>query len=334
MRLIFRVDGNAEIGMGHLARCFTLADMLYPSFEIVFCCIHAPKTFIKNILSSGYKFFLLETNNDFLNLITLNDIVVLDSYEIGKKYHHLIKLKAAKLVCIDDLHNKEFEADLIINHSPSVKESDYIANTNTLFALGPKYALIRPEFTTASKLLRNNTNMDKVLICFGGSDTNNLTLHVLNILLNLAVVKKIIVITGVNYKYKLSIDEIVVKDSRIVHLHNIEPYEMILAMNECDLAIVPASGTLFECLAIGLSCITCYYVDNQKPLHDYVVNYYKIPTLNDDKIGINFEKLKYLFLNKNEIQKQNTKIIRDSIKQSSNNLKNIFNQLIAIKNGE
>ncbi len=52
-------------------------------------------------------------------------IVVLDGYHFGTNYQKQIKLKGAKLVCIDDMHDKEFVADLIINHIPRITPQDY-----------------------------------------------------------------------------------------------------------------------------------------------------------------------------------------------------------------
>jgi spore coat polysaccharide biosynthesis predicted glycosyltransferase SpsG len=102
---------------------------------------------------------------------------------------------------------------------------------------------------------------------------------------------------------------------------------MILAMSECNFAVIPASSILFECIASGLLCLICYYVENQRYFHDYVVNNYAIPTLNKNN-AIDFNLIKSLLENKHVIMKQDTNYLRESIGQSSNNLKNKFNELI------
>ena len=42
-------------------------------------------------------------------------IVVLDGYHFDTNYQTKIKQKGCKLVCIDDLHDKHFVADIIIH---------------------------------------------------------------------------------------------------------------------------------------------------------------------------------------------------------------------------
>ena len=38
-KLIFRADGNAQIGLGHVMRCLALADMLQGGFSMQFALV-------------------------------------------------------------------------------------------------------------------------------------------------------------------------------------------------------------------------------------------------------------------------------------------------------
>lgn len=261
-KVYFRTDGGPEIGLGHLVRCIALAHMLKKDYNIFFVCTEIP-TKIKNELEEN-QFALLEIEEfHFFNLIKPDDIVVLDGYHFDTLYQKKIKAKGAKLVCIDDLHDQEFVADLIINHAPGVKQEDYHAQPYTQFALGLEYALLRPAFLEQAKKVRKIEKTETLLICFGGSDNKNLTERILEFVLKFAEFKKIIVVTGASYKYLKTLNIIIEANKKIVHYHEVNEKEMLMLLLDTHLAIVPASGILFEVLAAGCKAISGYYIDNQ-----------------------------------------------------------------------
>ena len=152
MNIYIRVDGNSQIGLGHLIRCFALAQMLQSDFSITFVCRCIPDKIKKDLEEARFQLLEIENEADFLSLPTKNDIVVLDGYHFDLAYQKSIKNTAATLVCIDDLFDKEYVADLIINHAPNVNPGNYNALVTTQFALGPEYALLRPLFLEQASL--------------------------------------------------------------------------------------------------------------------------------------------------------------------------------------
>ncbi len=320
-----RVDGSPEIGLGHLVRCIALSYMLKNEFDITFICREIPAK-IKSELDEN-KFALLEIEDSvFFDLIKPKDIVVLDGYHFDTNYQKKIKAKGAKLVCIDDLHDKVFFADLIINHAPNIKASDYRAQPYTKYALGIEYALLRPAFLEQAKKERKIEKIETVLICFGGADFKNLTESTLNIVLKFEEFKKIIVITGSAYNYLGGLNELIQKDKRVVHYHSIGEQQMLTIMQGTDLAIVPASGILFEALAAGCRVIFGYYVKNQKHFSDYLKHISSDEICIDD-MNMDLSKLQKAIRSKFIIDYFSD--IRHSIGQSKNNNLNVFKQLIS-----
>ncbi len=262
--VLIRTDGSSKIGLGHLVRCLALADMLKDEYIITFNSIEIPEEFLKIIANKGFYSRKLGSENEFLDLLSGNEIVILDHYELDSDYQKEVKKKGSKLVCIDDLHEMEFFADLVINHLPGAKPEDYKAQNYTHFALGIDYALLRPSFLKNKTKREKISKLDSVFICFGGSDIKNLTREVLLTVSEKKQFKTIHIVVGPAYNKYENLEEIINSDERIKLHRNLGEVEMIKLMNKCDLAIVPASGILYEVISTGMPVITGSYVSNQK----------------------------------------------------------------------
>lgn len=294
-KVIIRVDGSAQIGLGHLVRCIALAQMLKDEFQIHFISKEIPEFIIEDIISIGFKFTKIETEETFFNLLTGQEIVVLDNYFFNTAYQKRIKkILGCKLVCIDDLHDKEFYADLIINHTPGIVPQDYCAQEYTKYALGPDYALLRPVFLDAVKLNRMTGEMNNLLICFGGSDFKNFTKSVLEVVQNSKSFKKITVILGSAYPYRKTLDALIVGNHNIKVLYSLDENQMLLEIRNADLAIIPSSGILFEVLAGGCMPLICYCAENQKKLFDFLKSNTAMPSFN--ALEFNEKKLNNIIL--------------------------------------
>ncbi len=271
-KVFFRVDGNAQIGLGHMVRCVALAQMLNDAFDIIFVCREIPSQTTKELNANNFKLYEVKDEPSFFEKIDNGAVVVLDGYHFDIEYQKQVKAAGAKLVCIDDLHDMEFVADLIINHAPGVFPGDYKARPYTQFALGLDYVLLRPLFLQQAKKARTITSVDTVLICFGGADPKNLTKKTLEIVLNAATFKKIIVVTGASYLFEQGIKTLTNSKASIEHYSAIGEAEMLALMLKADLAIVPSSGILFEVMAAGCKIISGYYADNQEILYKRLKN--------------------------------------------------------------
>jgi UDP-2,4-diacetamido-2,4,6-trideoxy-beta-L-altropyranose hydrolase len=240
-----------------------LATILKDEFLTSFYLKEPEQTIIKILTDKGFEVIVIRDEETFIRNIGVKDIVVLDGYHFDNSYQKKIKSSDAILVCIDDLHDKPFVADVIINHAPGVSKESYQAEVNTEFLLGPEYALLRVGFQQQAKVSRKIDRTENALVCFGGSDAKNLTIHVLRILLNYSDFKSITVITGTAYHYTKDLLEVISSTTNVTHHHNIGEEEIIKILLSVELAIVPASGILFEVIACKTPAISGYYIDNQ-----------------------------------------------------------------------
>lgn len=262
-KIYIRADGGAKIGLGHLVRCIALALMLKEDFDITFVTFAIPTAISEDILSSGFQWIKIDSEDDFFEIIKPVDVVILDHYGLDSFYQKKIKHLGCKLICLDDVHNKEFFADLIINHTPGIVESDYKAQPYTKFALGIEFALIRPVFLETARQDRQIEKIETLFICFGGADVKNLISTTLNVALEFQSFKKIIIVTGAAFKFKNELKQLINNNSKIDWFSAVSDENILELMLFSDLAIVPASGILLEVLSAGCKVITGIYLENQ-----------------------------------------------------------------------
>ena len=130
--ILFRADGNSEIGLGHLYRLFSLIEMLKADFKFTFL---SSETSTVNIIPNSYQLKIIPSqitikeepewiSNEFDKN---NTLLIADGYQFNSSYQRKIKEQGFKFVYIDDLASEHMFADLIINHSPNITSQIYSA---------------------------------------------------------------------------------------------------------------------------------------------------------------------------------------------------------------
>ena len=237
MNVAFRVDSSMKIGTGHVMRCLTLADKIkFEGGTSTFFCRDYEGNICSIIKEQGHSIIMLplaRTDNEFFNhppdfveklgnsldgdaVETINlindsepDWLVVDHYDIDLVWHKKLRSVVKNILVIDDVPGKLIDCDILLNqnYGHNVKDYDGLVPTTCQLLLGPKYALLRPQFNNLRDkaiVKRSNTNVIKnVLISFGGLDANNLTSLVLDTLeaLKLTNFLKVNVVLGVHAPY-------------------------------------------------------------------------------------------------------------------------------------
>jgi UDP-2,4-diacetamido-2,4,6-trideoxy-beta-L-altropyranose hydrolase len=269
-KVFIRVDGNSEIGLGHLFRCISLAQILQIKYDIHFYCKQIPKSIKFNILQLGFNVFEIKSETEFISKIKCSIIVVLDGYKFTSLYQKKIKEKKVKLVYIDDLCNMYYYADLIINHAPGIDKSKYKTEYYTKFALGLEFTLLRPSFYNIVQSKKKNRKQNTLIISFGGSDYQNITYKSLLTINKLSFsFSSIDIIVGHSYLHLDELNSLINTLKLNVFIHNsLNEAEMCEIFQKNEYALVPSSGVLFEALACGCKPIAGYYINNQIGIYE------------------------------------------------------------------
>ena len=268
--MIFRADGNEQIGLGHIMRSLALAEMLQDSFECEFVT-SSPTVFVKDAIQ-GLGLNLIELPHisaksltdveksfevpfDMEGMLGGVSMVVLDGYHFGKNYQLSIRKAGCKLVNIDDAIGVPCYGDFIINHGFD-SNWDYYQSLEGIQEVqqvrcGINYVLIRKLFFE-----RSTTGEKKydALIILGGSEQQQLVNKIVTDFRKGEDSLSVAVIGG--YKQKPESDE-------IEFFVGLSPQEVKEMMNVSELIICPASTASLEVYAGGYRFMVGYLADNQ-----------------------------------------------------------------------
>jgi len=203
------------------------------------------------------------------------DIIVLDGYNFDTNYQKELKKNCFKLVCVDDLHEIDFVADVIINHSEGISKADYLTTKQTRIYLGTKYAILRKSFrksiSVSAALEKQNDH--NVFINMGGTDPDNNTLKALQICLTNKSIRKINIVIGSFYKHNSELEKIISKNEnvRIKVYKSLSEVEICKAMKNSSAAICSSSTISYEYASVGGLLFVIQTASNQKNIYDFLV---------------------------------------------------------------
>jgi len=341
-KIIFRVNANQTIGLGHVMRSLALADMLFDKFKITFAC-HKLENQVLNLLAQkNFEVIELPITNDYetdaknlLKYLDKNTILVLDGYHFKEAYQLNVKPHCHKLVCIDDIHNYHFYADVIINHCEHAKYIKYSCEPYTRLYLGGRYALLRKPFLENKNLKRDlKKSIENIFICMGGADTSNQTLRVVKALDLTSLYLTVNIVIGVANSNYQKISQWMGKNKNsklnINLLSNLGAYEMCEQLMQNDFLFATASTTALEACCVGIPMLVGITADNQIDIANILkskraalnIEWYKDSSIKKIK-----EKLLNLIDNKNLLKQFviNQKILIDG--NSELRYKTIFAEL-------
>ena len=273
--LFIRVDASPEIGIGHIMRCLTLAQELKNNFDkIIFLTQKNSSDFIETIMKNEFEVIFISANNDsdiIKNIVTTNSVnknfLLIDHYNVDSNFESSLKNTFEKIFVIDVLANRKHDCDLLIdqNYYRDLNHRyEKLIQNDTIALLGPKYAIIRPEFRKINKkAIKKNSQIKKILISFGGSDPTNECKKSLDALCSIENNQfEIVAIVGIyNNKFE-QLKKLYEKYSNIKIYRHVN--DLSLLMLNSDLFIGAGGTTTWERFYMGLPSIVTIISDDQK----------------------------------------------------------------------
>jgi len=306
MNIAIRVDASKKIGTGHFERCLTLANQLNPfCSKIIFICRHLFDHLKNTLIKNGYQCVILNSPQnrhsypenfhshwlgvsqkqdalDCREILSENlwDWIVVDHYALDYSWESLLRNISRKILVIDDLADRKHNCDLLLDQNfyknKEIRYSKKIP-TNCKMLLGPKYALLRKEFNYFhSKVKLRAEKPEKLLVFFGGVDSHNYTVKIIDILCKISIFKfSVDVIIGSNHPKK---SEIISKCRLFNFTCHVQTNRMAELLSEADIAIGAGGTVTWERICCLLPSIVITTAENQilpmKELADVGIIYY------------------------------------------------------------
>ncbi len=265
-KLIFRAEVSQIIGRGHLSRCVAIADMLRYEFAISFAFLRDEEGFASRFIN-GYPYFLIGSEDELEAILQKDDFFWIDGYHFKEDWKRKIRKRVKKIIETNDIPYCPQNVDILVNHTPGLTDEQFGQHLNTALYLGLNYALLRQSFLNIAKKANQEFKGEGVFICFGGADTYQLGSKFVNALLSSKFEESI---------YWVINDSSIVANekmnSNVTILSNLSEVEMINYMLIAKVLLIPSSVLSFEGIAIRKPIFTCYFVDNQKLIHQGLIN--------------------------------------------------------------
>ncbi len=209
MNILIRVDSSIKIGTGHMMRCLTLAGALKAQDHTIhFVCRDLKGNITQLVEKQGHSLYLLpkpngkfvsqsndithaewlevqwrqdsrETSKIIQKIADPIDWLIVDNYALDYRWESSLRYSVKNIMVIDDVADRKHDCDMLLdqNYHPNSNERylgliPFITRT----FLGPKYAILRPEFLKERQNLhQRNSIINNILIFFGGVDPTNET---------------------------------------------------------------------------------------------------------------------------------------------------------------
>ena len=293
MRVIVRADAGPRIGGGHVMRCLTLANALSAeSWEIVFVAAGITSSLAERIAASGHELLqipalpgieregpdwheqCLSEDEQHLDADATRaaagraDCVIVDHYLLDAHWHRAAQSFASQVMVIDDLANRAYECDLLLDQTLGRRGHDYrsLVPDRARVLAGPAFALLRPEFARERRAAldgrRETRPVARILVSFGTTDPEEITARLVNDLLLAAPNCLLDVVVGADAPANSPLGNLA-SEHRSIRLH-VETNRMAELMRDADLAVGACGATSWERCCLGLPSISILLADNQQ----------------------------------------------------------------------
>lgn len=300
-KIVFRVDSGSHIGVGHIMRCLALARKLKEKNHDNYFVTNNHVGNINSVIEKDFKLELiggglqkaleeneklnyklwigesleedLKNTNAFIDRIGGCDLFIVDHYAIDSEYEK--KIKAGKIMVIDDLANRRHFCDILIDQNITADEKIYssLLDKKSHLLMGPSFALLREEF----KSLRSKVDprhFDRqtrsILVFFGGADSEGLSLRFASIMGELLNKYEFHFVLKKTHRDFADLNQILLSHPHCTLHSFVENFgELMLKM---DLFIGAGGTTSWERASLGVASVLVAVAENQmgncKRLHE------------------------------------------------------------------
>ena len=262
-RVVVRTDAGAGIGLGHLRRCVALAKALRAAAADVCFLVSAPDGALADI---GFEMRAVVSARDLADTLALARAsgartVVVDSYALDTAYLQALAEAGCRVIAIDDPGERQLPVDLVVNPSARPGRPRYRGAAHTRLLLGPRYAMLQPEFAERVDR-RPGDPVRRVLLTVGGGDPAGFTAGLVRAGALALDGVRLDVVVGPWFAGVAELRALAGGSGGAIVVHE-QPRDMRALMLAAGLAISGGGQTTFELAATGTPTVAIRLADNQ-----------------------------------------------------------------------
>ena len=275
--LLLRADASTRMGTGHIMRCLALAQAWQEGGgRAAFAVASCPPALSERLIAEGLEAFVLSSSpgssedaceTGLLARQLAARWIVADGYEFGTDYQRALKETDVRLLVIDDYgHADHYSADIVLNQNLGARPDLYASREpTTQLLLGGQYVMLRREFWRWRGWRREVAEVARrVLVTFGGSDPDNVTLKAAQALARVAAsgLEVKIAIGASNPHYEKLQGHF--GDGEFELARNVK--DITELMKWADAAITAGGATCLELAFMGVPSVVMILADNQRAI--------------------------------------------------------------------
>ena len=272
--LYIRSDANSVIGMGHVARCLSIAEASYQFEGQKPVFLTAEESGRKIIEDRGFEVRVLRTDYRDMEaelgilsgILQAGDVILVDSYHVTTEYFKKLG-KLCRTAYLEDV-GVSYPVDLLINYNiyaPKLERYYETAeNPPKNMLLGTKYMPLRESFQRDIAYKVKEEVCD-IMVTTGGSDPCFVAgAFVDEILREKGLWRNITyhIVSGPFNSFASQLKEKCAGIENLIVHENVS--DMKALMKKCDVLLTAAGSTIYEACVLGIPMICFYFVENQR----------------------------------------------------------------------
>lgn len=276
MRVLFIVEAGFRYGLGHLMRCRSLllelerrgiaSDLWVRGERSALDGLKWPDTM--DVRISGDDVPMADLEKEFSAHLERNAYgwIVVDGYGFsGASLYELFTARGGGLFMLDDFADRPLRADVVLNQN--TERADLYAGVSVRagrFLLGPRYALISPDYRDVRWEWAEHRELKRVLVSFGGVDRRGRTQKTLAHLDRCDTTLEVDVVAGPYYPFEEELKKY--RGPHRLAVHRRVP-SLAPLMAQADLMISATGVTVLQACCMGVPLIVIQTQDNQRELY-------------------------------------------------------------------
>jgi UDP-2,4-diacetamido-2,4,6-trideoxy-beta-L-altropyranose hydrolase len=187
--------------------------------------------------------------------------VVTDGHAFREAFLQALVDTGLPVASVDDLAAWSFPSSFVVNGGLGSKALRYRTAPATRLLVGPEYLLLRPEFVRPQARVRSS--VERVLLCFGGADPEDLTGQTVEAWSRLEDPPELDVLVGAAYPHLDDLNAQIPRSRARIH-SDLDGPALADLMVACDMAIASAGMVACELVALGVPSIVVVSSEDQR----------------------------------------------------------------------